>query len=238
MERPIGVQSFTYREFSVEEIADALVDTDVSAIELCGVHVSPGDSAERVEAVTETLDGAGVDVCGFGVASVGSTNDVDPAVDLAVALGADYLSVDFDPGNAAIIDDLVVAAAEADLLLGIHNHGPGATYSTVEDVLGVVEGRHDCLGACVDTGHYFRSGESPDTAIPALGDRVHAVHVKDFVDEETEVVPGEGNLDVAGFLGLLDETNFDQPLVIEYEEDPENPTPAVETTVERLQDSF
>jgi sugar phosphate isomerase/epimerase len=72
----------------------------------------------------------------------------------------------------------------------------------------------------------------------AIGERVHAVRFKDFADEETEVIPGDGQLDVAETLSLLDEhTNFDQPLVIEHEEEPQDPTPAVEESIRRVRAS-
>ena len=49
---------------------------------------------------------------------------------------------------------------------------------------------------------------------------------------DTEAVPGEGRLDIPALLGALDEaTAFRRPLVVEYEADPLNPTPAVRETV-------
>ncbi|PSP51148.1 hypothetical protein BRC74_07395 [Halobacteriales archaeon QH_7_68_42] len=72
--------------------------------------------------------------------------------------------------------------------------------------------------------------------ITRLGDRVLALHLKDFVDEETEAVPGNGQLDIAELLALLDgETSLSQPLVVEYEADPENPTPAVVEAVKAVE---
>ncbi|MFB6219578.1 MAG: sugar phosphate isomerase/epimerase family protein, partial [Halobacteriaceae archaeon] len=186
----IGVQSWVYREFSPEEIVEGVADLPVDAIEPCRRHIAPGADDDEVAAFRETFESAGISVCGFGVYSFESVADVEPALDLAAGLGADYVSADFAPGDEAVIDVLLSGAEERDLLVAVHNHGPGATYSTVEELVAVLEGRDRRLGACVDSGHYFRSGQAPDHVIPALGERVHAVHFKDFADPETEVVPG------------------------------------------------
>lgn len=232
----IGVQSWVYREFAAEEIVAELADLPVEAVEPCRRHIAPDADEGEIAAFRETFESAGIDVCGWGVYTYEEVADVGPALDLADALGADYVSVDFDPENEAVIEALVEGAARRDLLVAIHNHGPGATYSEVEEVLAVLEGRDERLGACVDTGHYFRSGQAPSHVVPALEDRVHAVHFKDFADAETEVIPGDGQLDIDEFLRLLEvHTEFAQPLVIEYEEDPEDPTPAVAEICDRLE---
>ncbi|WP_207589333.1 hypothetical protein [Halomontanus rarus] len=56
MTHDIGVQSYTYREFSIDEICDALADTPVSAIELYGGHVDLDgalETATRLEPAME-----------------------------------------------------------------------------------------------------------------------------------------------------------------------------------------
>jgi sugar phosphate isomerase/epimerase len=237
MDHRLGVQSFTYRTFDLDGICRELDGSAVESIELCGVHVDPGADDETVASVRSRLADVGVDVCGFGVHDFDAPDEVRDVFAFADELGAEYVSVNFPAERDDVADELAVAAEEFDLLVGIHNHGPGAEYDTVEDVLDVVEGRHERLGACVDTGHFLRSGQSPADVIPPLGDRVHAVHLKDFVGGETEVVPGDGDLDIAETLSLLAEhTSFDQPLVVEYEEDADDPTPALRTVADRLRD--
>jgi len=58
------------------------------------------------------------------------------------------------------------------------------------------------------------------------------VHLKDFIDAETEVVPGTGKLSYAAALSALERhTDFHTALVIEYEADPDDPTPGMRQTV-------
>lgn len=238
----IGVQSFTYREFDVDGICDALSETSVSAIELCDVHVAPDADPETVDAVRERLADAGLAVCGYGVVAFEdeSAEEIRTTFELVDRLGGEYCSLEFPPENGEIRDRLLSVAGEFDLDLAIHNHGPGATYATVADVERVLDDTPDPhLGACVDTGHFFRAGEDPSAVIPRLGDRVLALHLKDFVDEAREAVPGTGQLDVGQLLALLREhTSFDRPLVVEYEADAENPTPAVVETVATVEQAM
>jgi sugar phosphate isomerase/epimerase len=236
----IGVQSFTYREFDIPAICSELSDTGVSAIELCDVHVGPDAGADEVESVRDRLADSGIEVCGYGVVSFEDADEerVRATFELVDRLGGDYCSLEFPPADEAIRDRLLPVAAEFDLDLAIHNHGPGETYSRVEEVASVLDAADDPrLGACVDTGHFLRSGEEPAEVIPRLGDRVLALHLKDFDDEENETVPGTGRIDLSELLELLEtETSFDQPLVIEYEANAEDPTPAVEQTVTAVRD--
>jgi sugar phosphate isomerase/epimerase len=240
-EYDVGVQSFTYREFDVPGMCDALTDTGVSAVELCHEHVRPSDGDDDVDAVRETLAGADLDVCGYGVVAFGGDGPpVRETLSLVDRLGADYCSLEFPPDDTATRDRLLSEAAEFDVRLAVHNHGPGATYETVDDVAAVLDAAGDPrLGACVDTGHYFRSGGDPETVLSRLGDGVLALHLKDFLDEDTEAVPGEGQLDVPGLVETLTaETSLSQPLVIEYEADPDDPTPAVTRAAEAVRDAL
>lgn len=235
----LGVQSFTYREFDVAGMCQSLSGTGVSAVELCHEHVTPGVDPEVIDGVREQLASAGLDVCGYGVVAFNEDDEKHVRETLALVdrLGGDYCSLEFPPDDRAIRETLLSSAAEFDLNLAIHNHGPDATYATIEDVMSVLDATPDTrLGACVDTGHYFRSGQTPGDAITRLGDRVHALHLKDFLDETTETVAGNGQLDVGELLSLLDEeTSLSQPLVIEYEADPDDPTPAVVEAVEAVE---
>lgn len=235
----LGVQSFTYRTFTVEAFCDALAGTGVTAVELCHEHVTPASDPEEVDSVAGRLDDAGLDVCGYGVERVSDLATARETLDLVEQLGGEYASIELPPDDEALASDVAAAADAYDVDLAIHNHGPGATFDAVEDVLAVLEATpHDRLGACVDTGHFLRSSQPPGEVVPRLGDRVHAVHLKDFVDVDTEAVPGQGALDVPELLSLLDEhTSFDRPLVVEYEADPEDPTPAVEQAVAAVRDA-
>lgn len=230
----IGMQSYTYRNFDVAGIVRELEGTGITAVEVFHAHMGPKTPADALADSRKMLADAGLRVCGTGVYGMSSDkpDEMRETLEFTASLGADYASVDVDPEDEEAKEMLVTAAGELGLLLGIHNHGPGHHYDTAQSVLQSCEAYDEVLGACVDTGHFLRAGEAPEDVIRTLGARVHAVHLKDFVDAETEVVPGTGRLDYAAALAALEQyTNFHSALVIEFEADPGNPTPSMRQTV-------
>jgi len=234
---PVGVGFATYREDPIDRVCHDLADTRVSAIELGRAHLPRETAAPARRDVVGKLADAGIDVAGYGILTIDDPAEVRSALEFVADLGADYASVEFDPDDEAVPVELARVAGDLGLDVGIHNHGPGRGFATVEDVLDAVEGRPERLGACVDTGHFLRAGQPPEEVVPRLGDRIHAVHVADFMDRSTELVPGEGRLDLGELVALLDEhTGFDNPLVVEYERGFVDETAAVLATAAALAD--
>jgi sugar phosphate isomerase/epimerase len=81
------------------------------------------------------------------------------------------------------------------------------------------------IGACVDTGHVIRSAEKPHEVIEELGDRVHSLHLKDWIHGGKEQILGKGDMDLVAVARALKALNFAGPVMLEYEESPENPVP-------------
>jgi sugar phosphate isomerase/epimerase len=112
--------------------------------------------------------------------------------------------------------------------IAIHNHGPGALYHKLEDVVKAIQDHDRRIGACVDCGHYISSAEDPIQCVLTLGARVYGVHLKDLAEfgkKSPNVVIGQGHLDVVGLFRALREIRFpaDGALSLEYEANPENP---------------
>ena len=230
----IGVQTFTYRKFDIPGIIKELKGTGITALELFGAHLSHEMPAAKIKEAKKMLADGGLRVCGVGVYRFGSDkpDEMRGMMEFAAGLGCDYISMDVGKDDAKGKEMIVETAKEFELLLGIHNHGPGHHYDTAESVLASCEGYDNVLGACVDTGHFLRVGQNAEHCIRVLGQRVNAVHLKDFIDAKTEVVPGTGKLDYASALGALKKhTSFHTAFVIEYEADPDNPTPGMKQTV-------
>jgi len=231
----IGVQSYTYRQFDVPAMAEELKGTGVRAVELWNGQLGPDATPAAVASARAALADAGLRVCGFGVCSLGSQDPqaLERTLQFAAGLGAAYVSLDVPPNDEAGKAMLVEAARKSGLLLAIHNHGPGHHYAAAEQVLESCREHDERLGACLDTGHYMRAGQDPVEAIRILGPRVHAVHLKDFTEDGREVVPGTARLDYGALLAALKaHTRFAGPYVIEYEANPDEPTPVVREAVE------
>jgi len=226
----IGVQSYTYRKFPVLRAIDEAKATGCQALELFPGHLPPTAPEAEVQGVLDHARSQGIRICGYGVVGL-SKDATGPNLRFAKRLGCEYVTVDVRPADRENQTAAADLAAELGLKLGIHNHGPGHHYSTVASVLAVLQGLPELFGACVDTGHFLRSNEDPVQVIDRLGRRVHAVHLKDFVDAHTEVLPGTGRLKMAETLRALRRNGFSTAYVLEYEADENNPTPAVREAV-------
>ena len=104
-----------------------------------------------------------------------------------------------------------------------------ALFDKLSSVTSAVKGRDKRIGACVDCGHFLRSGEDPVKCVLELSDRVYGVHIKDEKETNTpksdNVVIGKGHLDVVGLFKALRQIKFpaDGALSLEYEANPMNP---------------
>jgi len=232
----IGVQSYTYRNFgAVEAVAEA-ASVGLKAMEMWPGHLSFESDAQLIADFKKAAADKGIWICGYGVCGLEQLGDkMEPTFAFAADLGAKYVSVNLGRENHEIANAAIAVAKQYNLKLGIHNHGPGAQFETAEQVLAICEGKDPLLGACCDTGHYMRSGQMPAHVIKTLGKRINSVHLKDFISEKEEVVPGTGNLNFAEALELLKtESAYEGAYVIEYEADPKNPNEGMKKTLEVL----
>jgi len=81
----------------------------------------------------------------------------------------------------------------------------------------VDEVREHDLSATLDTCHVGTWGEEPAAYLEQLGDRLRHVHFSDYsrLDRIEHLVPGEGDVDLTGFLQALRKTHPDITLTIE-----------------------
>ncbi len=219
----IGAQSYSFRKFSFEGALDQLKALGLHRMEFCAVHL-PADPADSgFGKVLETIRARGVMVPCFGVEEFAADRSANRRrFELGRALGVECLTADPEPGAFDHLEELV---DEFGIRIAIHNHGPGARYDRAADTLRAVEGRHPFIGACVDTGHCVRSGERPADVIVALGARVHSVHLKDWKIGGGETILGQGDADLPAVAQALRAVDFSGPVIMEYENSPEDPVP-------------
>jgi len=220
---PVGAQSFSFRKFDLAGALRCLAGLGANQMEFCAVHFPADADHPDFRAVCRAIQEADVLVPCFGVESFSGDADANRRkFEFARALGAFVLTADPAPESFADLEGL---CDEFGIAIAIHNHGPGARYDKVADTLAAVAGRHPLIGACVDTGHAIRSGEKPHEVIQALGERVISLHLKDWEPGGPERILGEGALDLEETARALIEIGFDGPIVMEYEESPDNPVP-------------
>jgi sugar phosphate isomerase/epimerase len=224
---PLGVQSYSLREFNTDEVVRHLQGMGIHYVEFYSKHLDTKASDEQIAATLDLLKSAGIRLAGHGVHGFSKDHEANKQLfDFAKRAGVKVITANPEPDSFESLDRLV---AEYDIRIAIHNHGPGALFDKLSSVTDAIKGHDKRIGACVDCGHFLRSGEDPVKCVLELGDRVYGVHIKDEKTTNTRdssnVVIGKGHLDVVGLFKALRQVKFpaDGALSLEYEANPKNP---------------
>lgn len=223
---PVGVQSYSLRNFSLAEAVRHMEGMGVHFTEMFSKHLAVDADGDVLRETLALLERAGIRLNAHGVSEFTADHEANRRL-FEFAKRAGFRNLTANP-RAESFDSLDKLCAEFDIRICIHNHGPGALYDTIESVEKAVEGRDKRIGACVDTGHFIRSKIDPVEAVRRLGARVFAVHMKDEEKQEARsenVVLGKGHLDLVGLFKALREVKFpaDGSLSLEFEAHPANP---------------
>jgi sugar phosphate isomerase/epimerase len=223
----IGLQSYSLRGYTNGDHADlakALAVTEDLGLhfwEASPAHIPQTDDQEKLKAIKDQVEAAGIHLSGYGVVHLGKNEAADRKLfEFARAMGLEYLSVDPDPDSFDRLDKLV---EEYDIPIGIHNHGPGHRYALIDTIASAIRSHSPKIGCCIDTGHFLRSNEDPVRAAEVFGKRVYGVHLKDVKNAKTFTILGQGDLCTADLLKALAANHYAYCLAIEYEEKPEDP---------------
>jgi sugar phosphate isomerase/epimerase len=224
---PLGVQSYSLRDFDTLDAVRHIQGMGVHYVEMYSKHLDVNASDDKIAETLKLLKDADIKLQGHGVHGFSKDHEANKKLfAFAKKAGVKVITADPSPDSFDSLDKLV---AEYDIRIAIHNHGPGARYNKIADTAKAVEGRHKWVGACVDTGHYIRSGEDPVKAVLELGPRVFAAHIKDEKEANTpksdNVIIGKGHLDVVGLFKALKKIEFPATgsLSLEYEANPKDP---------------
>lgn len=244
----VGAQSYTFRNFKLDEALRRMQDLGLAYVEFYHGHVPVESTRQQLKAVLTLCSEHGITPIGFGVEPF--TRDMEAnrkRFELGKALGIKYLSADPTPDSFDVLDKLV---EEYQIAIAIHPHGPQGKqlhrWSSAEVILAAVKDHHPLIGTCIDTGHLIRSAQPPffkqlDPAqqIGVMGARNFAIHLKDHDNQRrTDVVFGKGVLDVPGVLRALKAVKFQGGLNIEYEAHPEDPSPDTRACLTVLKDAI
>lgn len=239
---PVGVQSYSLRQFELPEALRHLHGMQVHYVEYAGKHCPNQATDAELANILKLTSDAGLKVSAHGVNRFTKDHDANKNVfDFAKKLGIRTITADPAPDAFDSLDKLV---AEYDIRIAIHNHGPTHRYNKVESVASAIKGHDKRIGACVDCGHYLRSGEDPVKCVLTLGDRVYGVHLKDEAEMNTpkssNVVLGKGHLDLVGLFKALRQVTFpaDGALSLEYEANPQNPIDEMKACLEAAREAI
>ena len=236
----LGVQSYCFRNFKTNaDVARLVRELDLSAIELCAVHVDFDQPASHDD-VIKTYRDAGIDIVAIGVETFDTDQDrARRRFDFAQKAGARCISANFKPESwqaaaeivANLADDYAIRAA-------VHNHGGYHWLGNWQMLNHFFNSTPPGIGLCLDTAWCLDAGENPVKLAQVFRDRLYGLHIKDFVfgpdGKGEDVIVGTGNLDLPGLIHTAEAAGFDGYAVLEYEADPDNPVPALKQCVAQV----
>ena len=230
----VGVQSYSYRQFTLERALEQIQMLGLRSVEFYRGHVATNATEAQITAVRNLCEKHRITPIAFGVENFTKDHDANRRLfEFGRRLGVRYLTADPSPDSFDSLDKLV---AEFNIGIAIHPHGPSGKalhrWYSAEVIMKAVRDHHRLIGTCLDTGHLIRCAQDPfnqrlDPAqqIRAMGNRNFGLHLKDHDNKRrTDVVFGRGVLDVPGVLRALREVKFQGYISIEYEANPNNPT--------------
>ena len=228
----MGIASYTFREFSLEETIAMTQRLGINKLCLKSMHLPLELSPEEIQSESEKVNQAGIDLYGGGVIYMGTKEDVEHAFEYAKTAG---MKVIVGVPEHELLELCNIKVKETGINLAIHNHGPGDDkYPSPESAYRKVENMDPGMGLCVDIGHTARIGLDPIEETERFMDRVLDIHIKDEdkAEEDGKTCEiGHGVIDIPGFLGMLLKENYNKIVSFEFEKDGKDPLPGLAESV-------
>lgn len=241
---PFAVQCYTFRNFTFMETLGKVKELGLKYVQpYPGQRFSgeTGDikfdhtlSDELIELAKKRLQDLGLSLRGYGVVNFDNDEDsMRQVFDFARKMRIPTIVTEPEWDDFSLMEKL---ARRYRINIAIHNHPEPSKYARPEKVLEQVKDLDERIGDCADTGHWMRTGVNPVQALRMLEGRLIDVHLKDldvFGQRGAKDVPyGSGKANVSAILAELTRQNYAGTITIEYESEPENPSPSIKKGLE------
>ncbi len=166
----LGVQSYTYRKFPIEQTLKRVQDLGLHHLEISrSGHFSKGITPEQAAAVLKLCKEYEITPLAFGVQGFTKDHDANKQIfEVGKVLGIRMFSADPDPDSFDSLDKL---CDEYKIAIGIHPHGPQKgklhRWYSAEVILPAVKDHNALIGTCLDTGHLIRAAQLGKKLDPA-----------------------------------------------------------------------
>lgn len=244
----LGSQAYTFRLFTLDEALRKIDSCGLTNVEIypgqtigggidgkIDIKMSAGDRAK----VKNLFKKYGITATAFGVTSAKDETEWIQLFEFAKDLGVKVINTEPNPSHFAFLPQL---AEKYKIKLGLHNHPKPSRYwhpDTVQKYMG----NSEFIGACIDIGHYVRSGLDPVATMKQLEGKIVSFHFKDVVPGPTQgkfhdVVWGNGQSKVDEVIAEMKRQKFKGPISVEYEYNWENSAPDVARSVSYFREAF
>lgn len=215
----IGVQSYSFRDRSVDDAIAAMRSIGLRSCELWEGHVKP-QSLDTCRRVRDQFAAARIALSAFCINITDDFSDaqIEHAFDMTSALGAPLIT---SSSNINTVRRIAPVAARRKMLVGLHNHSElntntFATAASLSDAL--QQGRY--IAVNLDVGHFTAANQDSLAFLNRHHDRVVTMHIKDRRRNQGPHVPmGTGDAPIVQVLRLVRDNGWPIPLNLEYEYD-------------------
>ena len=227
----LGLQSWTCRNMTFDQVVDFAVKHHLKYLELIGAHLDPNGTKEETLRKKKVLDEHGLTAYSFGVNRPGLDVAANRGMfEFAKLMGMKVIAV--EPQEMAAWDNLDALVKEYDIKLAIHNHGTGSVYGDPATVKKVLAAHDRRIGVCLDVGWVTAAGFDAAAIFRDYGDRVYDMHFKDktFETVDGKTVPvdteiGRGKANYEGLFAEIKKSGWSGVMAIEtdskaFAEDP------------------
>jgi sugar phosphate isomerase/epimerase len=222
----LGVQMWTFKEFSFAEALDKVDSAGIKNIEAFigqklggGMEGKYGFEMSKTtrEKLKNLLQKKGIQVVAMGVITPKDKGEWIKTFDLAKDLGISYITSEPIKTQWDLVDSL---AGVYGINVAIHDHPKPNAYWSPDSVLAAIQG-HPHIGACADVGHWSRNGLNPVDCLKKLQGHIIGVHFKDIVQFDNpkagDTVVSKGVIQFEPILAELKRQEFKGMLSIEHE---------------------
>ncbi|MDP3717836.1 MAG: TIM barrel protein [Acidobacteriota bacterium] len=227
----IGVQSYSFRDRSLEDAIAGMQKLGLTSCELWQGHLEPRRITrdemrqwrETVEIdffhrVREQLAKASITLSAYNISFRDDFSDaeIERGFEMARALGAPSIT---SSSNVATVARIAPAATRQQMLVAVHNHSriDDNEFATVASLTGALA-QGPFIAVNLDIGHFTAANEDAVAFLSAHHERITTLHLKDRKrDQGPNVEFGAGDTPIVPVLKLLQEQDWPIPANIEYE---------------------
>jgi len=163
----------------------------------------------QLAAVKQSFARHSLTLASYCVGGISPDTDIEAAYQYAHKLGAPMCTGYLSNEDLEVTSARLARACERyGMSYGIENHGPQHTVDSPEDILTLAARYPGRLGACPDTGIYYRNGADVVKVVDALkGITIHT-HLKDIDSTGHSCGVGEGLLPMREIITVLRDAGY------------------------------
>jgi sugar phosphate isomerase/epimerase len=227
----IGVQSYSFRDRSLEEAIAAMHTIGLRSCELWQAHVEPRKlprdemrrwretvSLDHFHRVRDQLAKASIALSAYNISinDTFSDTEIERAFDMTTALGAPLITAS---ANVKTVPRIAPIAERRKMIVAMHNHSrvDANEFATARSLTDAMAASRN-IAANLDIGHFTAANEDAVAFLKQHHARIATLHLKDRKrDQGPNVEFGAGDTPIVEVLKLVRDNGWAIPMNIEYE---------------------